>query len=225
MDRITKKSNRRRKSYSDNYHMGKELSNMDVALFALYRQGGVSRKVHTEEIAYEAYQLAKERFSWRLKKFRDMGFPDKSPVRFALEQAKKESYGGLVSGKAGGGKGGKDTERWGLTPQGVIWIKENEARITESLKQKTPMLHKDEAIRFMRKIKTDSFFKFFQENKTLDGASKYMFADMLVCAPDASKEIMKQKFDQMYAMAELTNDEKILEFLKACKKKFIHLIS
>jgi hypothetical protein len=81
--------------------MTTELSNMDIALFALYKIGGVSKNIHTEEIAWEAYQLAKERFSWRLKKFREMGFPDKTPVRFALEQAKKRENGKLVSGRAG----------------------------------------------------------------------------------------------------------------------------
>jgi len=70
-----------------------ELSNMDIALFALYKLGGISKKVHTEYIAWEAYKLAKERFSWRLPEFREKGFPDKTPVRFALEQAKKKNLG------------------------------------------------------------------------------------------------------------------------------------
>jgi hypothetical protein len=64
---------------------------MDIALFALYKLGGISKKIHTEYIAWEAYQLAKERFSWRLPEFREKGFPDKTPVRFALEQGKKRS--------------------------------------------------------------------------------------------------------------------------------------
>ena len=39
--------------------MTTEISNMDIALFALYKIGGVSKNIHTEEIAWEAYQLAK----------------------------------------------------------------------------------------------------------------------------------------------------------------------
>lgn len=50
--------------------MNKELSNIDIALFALYKLGGTAKKVHTEEIAWEAYKLAKERFSWQLAEFR-----------------------------------------------------------------------------------------------------------------------------------------------------------
>ena len=67
-----------------------DLSNVDISLFALVRLGGTTKKIHTEHIAWEAYQLAPERFSWRLQEFRDQGFPDKTPVRFALEQAKKK---------------------------------------------------------------------------------------------------------------------------------------
>ena len=37
--------------------MEKELSNMDIALFALYKRGGVSQKVHTEEIAVNNHYL------------------------------------------------------------------------------------------------------------------------------------------------------------------------
>ena len=47
-----------------------ELSNIDIALFALYKLGGISKTIHTEHIAWEAYQLAKQRFSWRLPEFK-----------------------------------------------------------------------------------------------------------------------------------------------------------
>ena len=142
--------------------MHNELSNMDIALFALYKLSGISKKIHTEEIAWEAYQLAKEKFSWRLEKFRYMGFIDKTPVRFALEQAKKRGNGSLVTGRSGGDAGG-ELEGWCFTPQGVVWIKENEKRILGGLKQKTPEMPKRDAVRFVKKITADPFFKYFQE--------------------------------------------------------------
>jgi hypothetical protein len=43
-----------------------ELTNIDIALYALYDLGGHEKKVHTEEVAYRAYELAEERFGWRL---------------------------------------------------------------------------------------------------------------------------------------------------------------
>ena len=202
-----------------------ELSNIDIALFALYKLGGISKKIHTEYVAWEAYQLAKERFSWRLPDFREKGFPDKTPVRFALEQAKKKENGRLVSGRAGGDINRPELEGWRFTPQGGEWIKKNERRILTALKQKAPDLPKLVAERFIRQLKNDPCFLSFNKSGNLNEVSPYMFADMLACAPDASKEIMKQKFERLLTTANLVNDEEILKFLEACAIKFAQLIN
>ena len=201
-----------------------ELSNIDIALFALYKAGGISKKIHTEEIAWEAFQLAKERFSWRLPKFREKGFPDKTPVRFALEQAKKKENGKLVTGRAGGDINRPELEGWRFTPQGAEWIKKNEERISKALNQKAPDLPKLVADRFIRRLKTDPCFIAFQKSCNLNEVSTYMFTDMLGCAPDASKEIIQQKFDYLLTTANLVKDKDILQFLKACAAKFSKLI-
>jgi len=83
------------------------LSNSNVALFALYKLGGVSKKIHTEYIAWEAFNLAKDKFSWSLPEFRERGFPDKVTVRYALETAKKSK---LVRGRGGKDKSGHESE-------------------------------------------------------------------------------------------------------------------
>lgn len=204
--------------------MEKDLSNVDIALYALYRLGGVSNKIHTEEVAYEAYHLAKERFCWRLPKFRQMDLPDKTPVRYALEQAKKTENGQLITGKAGGDAAG-ELEGWIFTPQGTNWIKRNEKRISKGLKQKSSELPKKDSERFIKRIKSDPFFQYFKHKNDLDGSSQYMFTDMLVCSPDASKSIVKQKFEQLCSNAELINDQEILNFLKSCREKFNNLVS
>jgi hypothetical protein len=204
--------------------MNEELSNIDIALFALYKLGGTSKKVHTEHIAWEAYQLARERFSWRLPEFRDR-FPDKSPVRFALEQAKKEEHGKLVDGRAGGDIGRPELEGWRFTAKGAEWIRGNEIRIAKALKQKKPGLPKREAESFARKLRADDCFKHFQRQGDLNETSSYMFTDMLDCAPDASKEIIRERFDRLLATAKLVNDEDIIRFLEACAKSFIALLN
>jgi hypothetical protein len=202
-----------------------DLSNMDIALFALYKLGGTSKKVHTENVAWEAYKLAKERFSWRLPEFREKGFPDKTPVRFALEQAKKKENGKLVTGRAGGDINRPELEGWRFTPQGAEWIKKNEDRISKALKQKAPALPKLEAERFIKQLKSDPSFTSFIRNGNLDEVSSYMFTDMLACAPDAPKEIIKQKFERLLTTANLVNDKEITTFLKACEIKFSQFVS
>lgn len=201
-----------------------ELSNLDIALFALYKLGGISKKIHTEYVAWEAHQLAKERFSWRLPEFREKSFIDKTPVRYALEQAKKKEKGRLVTGIAGGDYGKPELEGWRFTPEGAEWIKKNESRILDALKQEAPDLRKREADHFIRRLKNDPCFVSFKKNGRLDDVSSYMFTDMLACAPDASKEIIKQKFKRLLTTANLANDKEILKFLEACAIKFAQLI-
>ncbi len=41
----------------------KELNNLEITLFALYKLGGVTQKIHIEKIAFECFKLAHERFS------------------------------------------------------------------------------------------------------------------------------------------------------------------
>ena len=200
-----------------------ELSNIDIALFALYKLGGVTKKIHTEYVAWEAFQLAPERFSWRLLAFRQRGFPDKTPVRHALEQAKKKDYGVLVKGRAGGDAGGKESEGWILTPKGAEWIKQNELRIAQALKSESPTVHPREANRFLRKVKKDVSYIYFQKDGNLERVSPYMFTDMLGCTPDASREIVRKKVDRLLSAATLVGDRTIIDFLENCRQKFSDL--
>lgn len=207
-----------------NESLKNELSNIDIALFALYKAGGISKKVHTEEIAWEAFQLAKERFSWRLPKFREKGFPDKTPIRFALEAAKKKEHGELVTGRAGGDINRPELEGWRFTPEGAEWIKKNESRISQTLKHEAPNMPKLEAGRFIKQLKNDAAFMAYIRDGNLDKVSSYMFTDMLGCAPDASKEIIQQKFEHFLTTSNLVKDKEILQFLEACSNKFSKLI-
>ncbi len=198
----------------------KELNNLEVTLFALYKLGGVTQKIHTEKIAFECFSLAQERFSWRLNEYKK--YPDKTPVRFALEQAKKREQGSLVIGKAGGDFMGSEREGWKFTTSGVQWIKENSDRIARILKQEKPELPKNEVGRFIKKIKTDIAFVVYRKNGNLDNVSKYNFTDLLDCPPDVDIEIKKQKFETLQATAELIKDNEIINFLKQCKEKFLN---
>jgi hypothetical protein len=197
-----------------------ELSNVDIALFALFKAGGVTKTIHTEEVAWEAYQLAKERFSWRLPQFIEKGFPDKTPVRYALETAKKKESGNLVTGRAGGDINRAELEGWRFTPKGSEWIKRNEGRISQGLMHTVPQIRRLEAEHFIRQLKSDRAFEIYLKNHSLDEVSSYMFIDMLACTPDASREIIKQKLDQLLTTANLVDDKEINTFLDECAKKF-----
>jgi hypothetical protein len=197
-----------------------ELSNIDVVLYALFKLGGDESKIHTEEIAYEAYCLAKERFAWRLSRFRDMGFPDKEPVRRALMDAAKEKYGHLVEGRAGVHAKGKETDGWALTPEGVTWIRENEERIKSTLGTTRSMMPFVDALRFKVRMHEQPLFRRFLEKEKLEGQNLYNFTGMLNTNPGAPKEEIAMKFRTLCSKAELVGDQQIISFLEACAQAF-----
>src|SRR5262249_45563598 len=160
------------------------LSNIDVVVYALFKLGGYERKIHTEEIAYEAYCLDKERFAWKLSKFRDMGFPDKERVRRGLTDAAKEKYGRLVEGRADVHIKGKETEGWVLTLEGVMWIRRNEKRIEGTLGTTRPRTAYIDTLRFKKRMREQPLFRRFLENQGLEGQNLYNFTDMLNVRPD-----------------------------------------
>lgn len=204
--------------------IGEGLSNLDVALYALYKLGGATKKIHTEFIAWEAYKLSEERFSWTLSEFRKLGFPDKTTARYALESAKKEK---LVKGRAGRDKGGSQSEGWQFTPLGVEWFTKNEQRISEGLKQEKPIsleLPKHQAERFIKKINSEKIFKLYKDKMSVEEASIYDFTDMLNCSPDASKDVIRQKFDLLKNTALSINDQEIRLFLEKCEDKFKEML-
>lgn len=204
--------------------IGEGLSNVDVALYALYKLGGATKKVHTELIAWEAYNLSEERFSWTLPEFRKRGFPDKTTVRYALESAKKEKF---VKGRAGRDKAGSESEGWQFYPLGVEWFQQNEKRIKESLNQEAPIsleLPKHQAERFIKKMHSEKIFMLYQKMKSIDEATIYDFTDMLNCSPDATRDVIRQKFDLLKSTAMAINNQDIRDFLDKCEKKFSDLL-
>lgn len=94
------------------------LTNIDIVLYALLLLDGHKQRVHTEDIAHRSFTLAKDRFGWRLQKYREMDIPDKEPVRISLMDAAKEKYGALVEGRSGVEATGKDIDGWTFTPPG-----------------------------------------------------------------------------------------------------------
>lgn len=204
--------------------INEDLSNVDIALYAMHLLGGTSKKIHTEKIAVQAYNLSEERFSWILPEFRKLKYPDKTTARYALESAKKIR---LVKGRAGRDKGGSESEGWQFTPVGVDWILKNEERIRNKLKIEKPIsltLPKHQAERFIKNIRSEKLFQLYYTNKSLDDASVYNFTDMLSCSPDASKEVIRQKFDIIKSNAFAINDNEVKGFLDKCEKKFKDLL-
>src|SRR5713226_8741925 len=96
-----------------------EISNVDIALYALFRLGGDTAPVHTEDVALKCFQLARERFSW--KKYPQ--YPELDPARFALLDAAKPIYGKLAR-QVFKKIGGRGQSHWVLTAAGLDYLRE-----------------------------------------------------------------------------------------------------
>lgn len=195
------------------------LTNIDVAIFALAELGGASKKIHTEHIAWKAYTLAPHFFSWRLPEYAKKGFPDKDRVRSALMDARKEESGELVKGRYGVDKSGNETDGWILTPEGVKWFNQNEKRIKSALRNSSDEFPKVEAQRFCKRVRQDPAFQLYEKEGSFDNVTPYMITDMLSCSPDAPRETVQFKFGRALATAYLVKDQAIIDFLEGCKEK------
>jgi hypothetical protein len=198
----------------------KELTNVDVVVYALAVLGGSDHTIYSEDVAARCYDLAPSRFSWRLLKYRKKGWPDKYIVKTALEDAKKDEYGALVEGSYA-----LDSTKdgWRLTPKGATWFKANAIRIEQELNskpQETSVAALDKK-RFLRTLQSQQLYKNFVMTGNLNSTSRYEFTDMLNCSPDASQDMIISKYNRVRATAELIGNEDVIRFLDACKAAYL----
>ena len=195
-----------------------KITNMDIAVFALYSLGGVNRKVHLENIAQKCHEMAQGRFSWELPEFRSI--PDKQAVFYALANAKKKQVGGLIESFGSRSTGGK---KFQITLPGVRWIKNNEPRITQALKLKSSAAPLRQVRDALRTAKNESAFKKFRANGA-ECLSVYDLADFLGSSLETSPSRIREKFSEMKNRAEFAEDPEIATFLSACEKHFPDLL-
>jgi hypothetical protein len=195
---------------------------MHLAVYALSLLGGAHQKIHTEDIAAKCLELAPDRFKWE-----KYGYPDKELVRKALFHASESKNGALVAGRSGSEQRGKSRDGWQLTPAGAAWVKANEQALVDS---RPPLAGQEviprrDADRLLKRLRSDSAFRMYIRESTLDHVTSYMFTDFLNTSPDASPDIVRLKFERLLSTAELLGDGEILAFLRACESKFEQLMS
>ncbi len=197
-----------------------EPSNVDIVVYALATIGGAERFVHSEDIAARAFELAPPRFSWRLEKYRNRGWPDKYVVKTALEDAKKEEYGSLVDGAYA-----LDTAKdgWRLTPLGAEWFTANKRRIADYLGEKAPELPRKDVERFLKRVRATALFRRYLSSGTIAPRDFFDLADLLDCSPDTSRKLIAVKFQNLYATGRLVRDPQILRLFEACACTFADL--
>lgn len=205
--------------------MPQELSNKDIVIYAIFKLGGIEKKVHTEDITMECFRLSPERFSWTLQKYFKK-FPDKEIARVTLKNLKqaKTNEAKLVDGRAGASSVGKETDGWRLTPEGVKWIGNNQKRIEAALKIDNKTSRRPHIRNIIKKFENEVCYQKYIKDGSVKNVNRYEFTDMLLCRPDAAPEVISKNFRKLKAQAEYTQDKSIISFINDCEQVFKELM-
>lgn len=195
-----------------------ELSGKDIAIYALYLLGGWQKRVHTENIALKCYELAPSKFSW----VKYPQYPDLAPARFALEAVKKPEYGALVKGESERKR--ENIGGWMLTDRGIQWIEDNKAQIEKHLAKHLPTGNRLPADRKLRELFKSIAFKKFRDYGEQAEISRAEFAESLICTVNTGAEVLNDRLEQLYSIAEVLRREEVKEYVNFCRRKFASIL-
>jgi hypothetical protein len=194
--------------------------NWEIAVLALFLQGGASKRVHTEDVALKCYELARDAFSW----VRYPQYPDKDIARVALTDARKSKTGALVSGRAGRGRrpipepdATPTDDGWRLTERGARWIAENRHRLDALTTKRRVRLDRQEPLRRLARITSHPAFQRFALDQRSFSPSLGELADLLRCRPDAPRRVWDRRFQAARNEAQVAAQQDVLSFLHACE--------
>jgi len=197
-----------------------KLSDIDIVVYALYLLDGWQKRVFTEDIALKCYKLAPNRFSW----VKYPQYPDLAPALFALESAKKPQYGALVKGESERKKTIRNVGGWVLTASGIQWIKINKARIEKYLDRRIPLGNRLPGDRKLKELLGSAAFKKFTEFGELAEISHAEFAESLICTVNTGAEVLNDRLEQLYSIAENLTREEVKKYVDFCRKRFTLLL-
>ncbi len=192
------------------------LSDVDVAVYALYILGGWGKRIHTEDIALKCFELAPMRFSW----IKYPQYPDIAPARFALEAAKKANNKQLVNGESERKVGTKGIGGWILTENGLKWVESNKVRIEQELGTHSLIGERIQVERRINELLSSKAYKKFQEYGEQANISQPEFAESLVCTVNTNIQILKDRLEQIYLIARKYKRKDIMDYVVFCKRIF-----
>jgi hypothetical protein len=197
------------------------LSDIDIALYALYLLGGWQKRVHTEDVALKCFELAPTRFSW----VKHPELPDPTPTRHALEHAKNRSDGApLVTGASERTRSPRTTGGWRLTEDGLRLLTEQKARIEALLGRRRATGSRLPAERRIRDLRNTRAFAMFLLDRASAEVSHAQFAESLVCTVNSPSAVLNERLDQLATIAEQLQEPEVADYVGFCRRRFADLL-
>lgn len=197
----------------------KELANIDIILYALYLLGGTAEKIPTENITLKCFRLAPSRFCWILHP----KYPDMETVRRALIEARSIKRGGLVFGRHGRTKEDQVSDGWILSPAGIAWVEKSKSYIENLLGKKQKPVTRTKIDKRINELENSVAFKKFLKDKGCQNILPYEFTDFLNANLDTPSSILRDRVNQIRAIAKQAKREKIIDFVDKSEKYFLIL--
>ncbi|MFH0964103.1 MAG: hypothetical protein V2A58_08825 [Planctomycetota bacterium] len=198
--------------------------NRQLVVYALFLRGGDTRRVHTEDIALKCFELFPASFSW----VKYPRYPDKDIVRVALTDARKQSNGALVEGRAGRTRGlTARTQRaplddgWILTTTGIQWIRAHFAELEKMASAGVMREHRQQVLKQLKRIREHHLFASYSQDPNGFNPSIGDMADLLCCRVDAENTIWKSRFDRVRRQGESGSQPDILDFIARCERAYL----
>jgi hypothetical protein len=192
----------------------KEVSNIEIVLFALYRLGGAEGTVDTEDVAVECWRLAPKKFSW--KKYPQ--YPDSDTARVTLFDAAKPKYGRLVRGR-------NRRTGWMLTVAGIDRVRARLPALQALTSGSGELVtHHREIDRYLAPLEKSVAYKRFSGSKSCEAVQAHEFTEILRCSVDASPTVLRDRLEKLKSRAHEGGREDLLEFLSACEKHFSSML-
>ncbi len=182
----------------------KKYSNLykwEIVLISLYQLGGSKSKIHTEEIAFKAFRINSEEFSWTMKKFSK--YPDLEPTRKALFKLRTEKK--VIGAYATE----LNKDGWILTEAGMEdCLKRKDILDIKKNKSNPQQFDKSKVISIKR---SDYYKSYINKKDDLNKFDIYHVADFLKIRADNIPNL-REVFFKTKTISKIV-DEKIYKFL------------
>lgn len=193
------------------------LQKWELLIYSLMDLRGIDELVHVEHIAVRAQKILPGAFSWDLEEYSER--IDKDRVRRILTQLEKGTVQRpqmVRSSKTARSGPNKKKDYWRLTPDGLEWLIENKERLEISLQidKRVNLIDLVETFRLAKRLESSQLYSDFKQGNL--NSSRYHLADLLECAPDARKEVIRDRFEKLFMQVRLLNDEQYSRFLLSC---------
>lgn len=204
--------------------LSKGVPNRELVVYALYLLGGDSKPIHTEDVALKCFEISPASFSWT----KHPTYPDKDIVRVALTDARKESHGALVEGRAGQKRGlPAKTQRlpiedgWMLTTAGIRWIKSELVVLERTAGSGIAKAHRQKLLKHLKRIRDHMLFQHYLDNRNGFTPGIGDIADLLRCRVDAESDVWQKRFDTAQHQATAAGQDDVSDFIAKCREAYI----